>query len=161
MSKAKENETEDPRGFDAESLRINPMDLNTEFVELPPRLAYWNQRLADATESAMEAKAIRDREEARGLLSVKEKARLKGDKLTVDEVRAAVAGKEDVQEAQDLYIVKEAERFRLKGIVDAIIAKKDMLQSLGAKVRAEMMADPSIREMFSSGTALDFGGSQD
>lgn len=143
--------------FEADSVAIDPLDLNREFTELPPQLAYWNAQLANATQASMEAKAQKDREEARVLLLVKETSRLSKDKLTVAEVEAKVNLNEDVQDTQDIYIEKEAERLRLKGIVDSIHAKRDMLQSLGAKIRVEMMADPAVREMMAGGTVLEYG----
>jgi hypothetical protein len=143
--------------FEADSVAIDPLDLNREFTELPPQLAYWNAQFANATQASMEAKAAKDREEARVLLLVKETAKLSKDKLTVAEVEAKVNLNEDVQDTQDIYIEKEAERLRLKGIVDSVHAKRDMLQSLGAKIRVEMMADPAVREMMSGGTAMEYG----
>lgn len=146
--------------FEADSVAIDPLDLNREFTELPPQLAYWNAQLATATQSSMEAKAAKEREEARVLLLVKETAKLSKDKLTVAEVEAKVTMNEDVQDTQDIYIEKEAERLRLKGIVDSIHAKRDMLQSLGAKIRVEMMSDPNVRDMMSGGTGLEYGSNE-
>lgn len=150
---------EDLAVFEADTASIDPMDLNREFCELPPRLAYWNAQLAAATQRAMEAKADLETERARQLLEVREGCKLAGGKApTVDEVNAQVLLHEDVQDAQAIYIEKEAERLRLKGIVDSLLTKRDMLQSLGAKLRVEMMADPVLRDQIAAASGVSFGG---
>jgi hypothetical protein len=146
--------------FEESSVSIDPLNLNREYTELPPQLAYWNAQLASATEATMEAKAAMEREKARILLLVKETAKLSKDKLTVAEADARVSLNEDVQDTEDIYIEKEAERLRIKGIVDSIHTKRDMLQSLGAKLRIEMMADPAVREKMAGGTIVDYGDEQ-
>jgi hypothetical protein len=146
--------------FEVNSVGIDPLDLNKEFTELPPQLAYWNAQYARATKEAMQAKASKEREEARVLLLVRETAKLSKEKITLPEVDARVSLNEDVQDAQDIYLEKEAQRIRVKGIVDAILTKRDMLQSLGAKVRVEMMADPTVRDMMSGGTIIEYGNKE-
>lgn len=148
----------DLEDFAAESVDIDALDLNREYCELPPRLAYWNAQLADATRVSMVAKAEWEAERARRLLEAREDARSEKSKPTVDEINAAVMLDEDVSDAHAVYIEKEADRLRVKGIVDAIICKRDMLQSLGAKLRIEMAADPVLREQMAGRSALDFGG---
>lgn len=143
--------------FTADSVKIDPVDLNREFCELAPRLAFWNARLADATEKAMETKADLEMERARKLLEVREELRLNKDKATVDEVNAKVLLDDDVSDAHAVYIGAEAERIRTKGIVEAILCKRDMLQSLGAKIRAEMAGDPILRSQLAGASGMEFG----
>ena len=49
------------------------------------------------------------------------------------------------QETALALVEADVDRQRCRGIVDAISTKKDMLQSLGAKLRAEMGSDPMVR----------------
>lgn len=149
---------EDLAVFEAETVAIDPMDLNREFCELPPRLAYWNAQLAAATHKSMAAKADLDAERARRLLEVREIAKAAGGKApTVDEVNAQVLLHDDVQDAHSVYIENEAERLRVRGIVDSLLTKRDMLQSLGAKLRVEMMADPVLRDQIAAASGITFG----
>lgn len=147
--------------FTADSVRIDPVDLNREFCELPPRLAFWNARLADATEKALETKADLETERARKLLEVREELRTAKEKATVDEVNAKVLLDDDVSDAHAVHIGAEAERLRVKGIVEAILCKRDMLQSLGAKIRAEMQGDPVLRSQLAGASGMEFGGDGD
>jgi hypothetical protein len=41
----------------------------------------------------------------------------------------------------------EADRLRLRGIVEAYNAKRDMIISLGANLRLEMLNDPQVRKL--------------
>lgn len=145
--------------FAEESFAIDPVDLNREFCELAPRLAFWNAQLAEATKKSMIAKAEWDAESARKLLEAREEARLDPKaKLTVDEVNAKVLLDDDVSDAHAVWIEAEAERVRLRGIVEAVLCKRDMLQSLGAKLRAEMQGDPVLRSQMAGATGMEFGG---
>lgn len=145
--------------FAEESFEIDPVDLNREFCELAPRLAFWNAQLAEATKKSMIAKAEWDAEAARKLLESREEARLDPkSKVTVDEINAKVLLDDEVSDAHAVWIEAEAERVRLRGIVEAVLCKRDMLQSLGAKLRAEMQGDPVLRSQMAGATGMEFGG---
>lgn len=141
--------------FDLRQVEIDPLNLDKEFMELPGWLAYWNQQLADAIEATMLAKAELEREEANKTLWYRSQAEFDKKKLTVDAINAKVIDHEDVVMARQIYIERDAQRLRIKGIVDAIIAKKDMLQSLGAKLRAEMSGDLALREQMAGASAQE------
>lgn len=136
-----------------EDFIINPLDLNTEFCEFPAKIAYWNARYADCVQAAMVAKAEWEREKARLTLSIHSNAEYEKKRITVAQVEAQVMQDEDVQDAHMIYIEREAERLRCRGTVDALITKRDMLQSLGAKLRIEMQADPAVLDGVSGNTA--------
>lgn len=145
--------------FAEESFEIDPVDLNREFCELAPRLAFWNAQLAEATKKSMIAKAEWDAEAARKLLESREEARLDPkSKVTVDEINAKVLLDDEVSDAHAVWIEAEAERVRLRGVVEAVLCKRDMLQSLGAKLRAEMQGDPVLRSQMAGATGMEFGG---
>lgn len=145
--------------FTEDTVSIDPLDLNREFVELAPRLAYWNAQLAEATRKSMLAKIEHDRARAGKLVELRETLRSGTDprlaKATVDEIDARVTLDDDVADAQIVYVRLEGERLRIKGIVDAILCKRDMLQSLGAKLRAEMAGDPVLRSQLAARTGLE------
>jgi hypothetical protein len=143
--------------FNEDSIRIDPMDLNRAYCELPGQLAYWNGQLADLTHKAMLAKADHEADRARATLAIREADRLDKGKMTVGEVDAKVLLDTEVQDAQMVWIEAEAARLRVRGVVDALLAKRDMIQSLGAKLRAEMWADPVLRDQMAAATAMEFG----
>lgn len=142
--------------FERESVRIDPLQLNREYCRLPGQLAYWNAQLAEATEKAMEAKASFDRQRAITLLQKREEVVFAQLKRTVAEVDAMVTEDDDVVVAHACHVDAEARRMRVKGVVDAVHCKRDMLQSLGAKLRVEMEADPLLREQLAGRSAIDF-----
>jgi hypothetical protein len=127
------------------SVDIDPADLNEEFIRAPGHIAYWNQQYADAHREHGVAKIEYDRAWAQ--LYCQLRADFEGRKpaITVDALKAMVDQDPDIYEKQMQVVVTDAERIRLRGIVDAVVAKKDMLQSLGAKLREEMRGDPVLR----------------
>lgn len=143
--------------FEVSSITIDPLDLNREFQELPPRLSYWNAKLAEASEASMRTKAELERARARAYLEEKEVASAEGRKPTIAELEARVVLNAGVTQAHDAFILAEGERLRLKGIVGAVLSKRDMLQSLGAKLRVEMMADPALRQQLAGASDMELG----
>ncbi len=148
------------RAFEETSVAIDLANFNQELIDFPPLVAYWNAQLAVATRTSMQAKADKEREEARMRLLYKSNAELERKKLTVADLEAKVTDNKDVQVMQDLYIEAEAERIRIRGIVDTLGVKRDMLQSLGAKLRVEMQSDPIVREQMAGATAAGFAGKE-
>ena len=69
-----------------------------------------------------------------------------GAKITVDMVKAAIDSHDDYVAAQRKTIDAEVEKNECFGRLDAIRSKRDMIVSLGAQIRAEMQADPTVRE---------------
>lgn len=122
---------------------INQNDLNAEFIRVASDLAFWTKRFAEAYEDMARKKADYERQRAYTWMSLKEGA---VKRMTREDLEAAVLQDEDVSDAHVVYVVAESKRLKLRGVVDAIQTKKDMLQSLGAKLRAEMMSDPVLRE---------------
>jgi len=138
--------------FLCESVKIDSSDLNKEFIEFPARLAYWNQLFADATESYLKSKA--DWEVAKAATRFRLRGiplRQTGKLPTMDDLDALVTLDEEVRDVHLAYVMADVDRVRIRGIVESLAAKKDMLQSLGAKVRAEMERDPTVRERMMAG----------
>lgn len=128
-----------------DSIRIEPVALQEEYVRMPADLAYWNARFASAYERFATTKVQLSRLEA--LKRIEHRERLLADtpKVTESMVEAAVAGDPSVQEIQDDLIAAEVDKVRMNGVVDAVRTKRDMLVSVGAHVRAEMQHDPMVR----------------
>lgn len=133
-----------------ESVNIDPDTLNEEFVRLPAAVAYWNKQLSDATLAANMAKLDFDREWARMFCMLRDRP-VSGRAPAVEALKAMCDQDDDLYALQADVIVKEAERLRLRGICEAVLAKRDMIQSLGAKLREEMRGDPMLRQARASG----------
>ena len=131
--------------YKKESLEIEPMALQEEFVRLPSDLSYWSSRYADAFGTWKRAELASKQVYARRLLDLREEMKTAGVKATVGEVGAAVEADGQYLQARGLEITAEEEKVRLWGVVEALRAKKDMLVQLGSHARMEMQNDPTIR----------------
>lgn len=124
---------------------IDPLALDEEFVRMPADLAYWNEQYAQAIRDHLYAKHEYDKVRAAVMIELREDAAATGAKLTVADLEARVVLDDRVDAAHIAMIESEAHKAHMRCRADAVMAKRDMLQSLGAKVRAEMN-DPIIRE---------------
>lgn len=137
---------DDIEDYYAECVAINEHDLDSEYKRVAADLSFWNARYADAVEAHGNAKREYEETKARASIEIRETAAGRGDKVTNPEVDAKVLLDPDVQDTHILLISAEANLKRARGRVDAIVTKKEMLQSLGAKLRLEMAHDPAVRE---------------
>lgn len=124
------------------SVSIHPADLQDEFVRLPADYAYWSGQYADALERHLLAESAMDNEHAR-LYLLRSIDTTK--KFTVEFLKASIQAEPTYQGREKEFILSKVEVTRLRGVLDAIQAKRDMLQQLGARVREEMRHDPIIR----------------
>jgi len=139
-------------------VEIHPEDLDTEFQRLPGDVAYWGERYSNAVEFALRAKLDLDVIKAKLHLEIKEDALASGSKMTVGDLDARVHADPAYVDAAARLVTAEAEKQRMRSRVDAVNAKRDMLQSLGAKIRVQMMADPVVREQVAAGRLGKDGG---
>jgi len=136
----------DPEEYLRECITLDDFALDEEFVRMPADMAYWNGQYADALRGYMLAKLAHDRNAARLHLRVKaSNEEGGGKKATVGDLEAMVLTDDSYQETALALLEADVERVRLRGVCDAIATKRDMLQSLGAKLRAEMAGDPMVR----------------
>jgi len=135
-----------------EAVSIDGENINGEFIRLSADLAYYHAAHAEAVREANLGKLASKNLE--GHLKIAFRAQLEdaGRKVTIPEVDSAVQSDPDYQQSLIDEINLEYEKIRLAGIIDAIRAKKDMLVSYGAQMRAEMQADPFIRTSSDSQT---------
>jgi hypothetical protein len=135
---------------DSEYTSIDPLNLNEEFARFPGQLAHANACVAEALDAFMVEKLRLERIEAR--LTIEWRERLmddatagKGRAPSVDGVRARVV---DDQRYVDAYVARneaEVAYVHARGSAEAVRAKKDMLVSLGANIRAELDGSPHLR----------------
>lgn len=127
--------------------KIDPLQLNDEYIRLPADLAHWNARLAEATEAQLEAELVFERTEAKLFIGWREQLAMEaGAKVTESTVKERVHDDPRYADARMKMIEAEVALKRVRGVVDAIGAKKEMLISLGAHVRKEMDGSPAVRQ---------------
>jgi hypothetical protein len=138
--------TEKLEAFLRKCVRIDPLDLSQEFVQLSGQLAYWNDRYADALREFLTAKV--DLEVLKGQLQplVRQALLDAGGKTTEAQVASVIETHDEVIDAKHRLVDAEVDKNRLFGSLDAIRSKKEMLISLGAHMRAEMGHDPLLRD---------------
>lgn len=124
---------------------INPDQIDLEFMRLPGDLAYFGQIFAEACEALNELELKLEVYEARTSLTIREARGMMGERVTNDTVAARMRGSAEWQALREKVIEAEADKLRAKIDLDAVIAKKDMLISLGAYMRAQANGDPAIR----------------
>lgn len=132
-----------------DSVNVNAFSLNDEFVRVSADLAYWGAKFTEAHKTFLKSKLNLDVGEARLLIEVRERLTIEGKKPTESVVDAGVKSCIDYQALRIKHIDAEVERDRIRLILDAVRAKKDMLVSIGATVRAEMSGDPYLRKSMS------------
>jgi hypothetical protein len=127
------------------AVTILPEAIQEEFVRVPADLAYWGEQYSVAVSDHLHAKNARETTHARLMVEKRAAAQVTGGKLTVGDLEAAVATDPTYQEVVVAEIEAEARKAAMRTRVDAVHAKKEMLISLGAQLRAEMGADPLTR----------------
>jgi len=129
-----------------ECVQIDRHDLQGEFMRVAADLAYWNEQYAVAYGAHTRSKLEAERIEAELRIAVRERLEDAGKKTTESMVDANVTRHKTYLAARAAQIDAEEAKVRLGGYLDAIRAKREMLISLGAMVRSEMRADPTILE---------------
>lgn len=129
------------------AVSLDPQDLQSEFVNHTATYALWATRAVDASIKAARAKAHRDRVHARLYQEIREGVLdASGKRLTEAGIEAMIESSADYQTA--LSMEQEATEFSkvLHAIVEPLRGKKDMIVGLGANYRAELGADPSLKQ---------------
>jgi hypothetical protein len=120
-------------------------DIDAEFRALSSDVYYVGALWADAQRNAAQAKVALDVALATSRRMVTEVLQAEGSKTTERAIDAEVDLDPDVHRARLYLLDMEHEEAKVRALVDALRAKKDMLVSLGAHIRAEMQGDITIR----------------
>jgi hypothetical protein len=137
---------EDRQEFLRACLEINPTDLNQEFIKVPGEIAHWNEQFANATYAHATAKLTYEREYARLFVELRNTLDPNTKKPpSLELLKAMCDADEDLGELAHDMNLKDADRIHIRGLVDAVVRKADMLQSLGAKIREEHRGDAGLR----------------
>lgn len=124
-----------------------PSSLNAELFAFPEAMARWGFRLSEATREFNLATLRAEDcwaaalENAKGVLG----PTTRGKVSQADYERFARQNNE-WRSAELARIHAEAKTGRLKSVMNGLAAKREALMSLGANLRAELLADPSLRD---------------
>lgn len=130
--------------YEHDSVTIDDLDLENELTRVPADLAYWNARYSQALKQHLEAKLEAHRVQAACRIRLRTQLEgRKGKGPTVDEVKDGAQVDEQAYEAELAEIAAEAERARLRGVCEAVSARKDALQTKAANLRREMESTPA------------------
>lgn len=135
-----------------EDLRIDPMNLSTDFCEQPAKFAYWATVAAQARALVDRARLKVDQMEEnikKSLMGeldaeVRQTMELDGVKITEAKVQSNIythpkyiAAMEELQVARAELVELQEQSTMMDVAKDAMNQRKDMLISLGAQIRAE------------------------
>jgi hypothetical protein len=124
---------------------ITPEAIQEEFVRVPADLAYWTKRFADASKAAAAAKVHRGKMRAFLYLEHRERLLIDVGKPSEAHIDSCITCDDRMAQAEAALVDAEARKAELWGFVEAVRAKREMLVSLGAQLRAELQNDPVIR----------------
>lgn len=125
---------------------VMPEALQEEFVRVSGDLSYWSRRYSLAHRAKLLAEVRRKQVIAEQYFAIKERLIKETGKGTAKDVEYAIELDERVQESKAAEIEADFEKEQIKGTLDAIRSKRDMLVSVGAQIRAEMAQDPFIKK---------------
>lgn len=127
-----------------ECVGIDRHNLNDEFCRVSADYAFWADRYSELDGQLIRAKAGLDEAKARADADVRSALFARGEKATETKVEHLVNISSVVMGAVGQLASVTTNRTRVKGILEAIATKRDMLVSLGATIRAERQADPTL-----------------
>jgi len=140
-AKAQEDDADDTA-----DVHIDPLLIQKEYIMLPGQLAHRNAAFAVAYEDYLESDLEYDRITARLRIFYREVIEAEGGKSTEGAIKDRVETDQRWINAKLNRIDAEVTMVQAKGKVEALRAKKDMLVSVGAHIRAELGGDPSLRD---------------
>lgn len=94
--------------------------------------------------ASIEAQKEAEKESGKKKAAPKSPAKAKGP--TVDDLKAMTDQHPDVRAAVEAELLSEAEYDYLRGVMETLRTKREMLVSLGAHIRAEMGTNPNMRD---------------
>lgn len=155
--------------YTIQCVMLDDTDLDGEFSRVAADLAYWNAVYAQALREYLTQKAAVKQVRARRFVELRVElmqadlaeedddtappapAKAKAPKrsatprVTDGRVQTAVDCDAEVVDAEMALIEAEVAKVQAQNHADEVLAKKDALQSIGARVRRELDADPEVR----------------
>lgn len=122
---------------------IDPADMEGEMVRSPELLARVNEQLATASRAMALADLHVDRVEALAFIDLQaDPDPMTGKKRSDEKTKRELAARPEVVAAREKHVEAEARWKGLLGLSQALQRKCDMLTSIGARINAEIRANP-------------------
>lgn len=128
-----------------DSVNIDDFAMDEEFKRVAADIAYWNARYSEAVKAHQVAKLEAKLEKSAAWKRAREAVELRGEKLTDKGIEAEAETDQLWVDKRMAEIDAEALSKKIGGFAEAVAAKKDMLQSLGARLRVELEGDAHVR----------------
>ena len=124
------------------AVSVDANDIENDMVKLSAQLARFNYLLTQALRASLTAKMNLEIGEARMHLMHRASLEQLGHKTTEKLLESLVRDDPNYTILREALIVADVERERLRGITSAIMAKREMLVTIGNRINAELRADP-------------------
>lgn len=142
MAKLKDLEIDD---YLKDCVDLKPEFINEEYGRMSGDFAYWNEKFSAANRGLLQAEWREEKVQAQLYLAKKEAP--EGKKPPTEAAVDAMVKTDPAYEQAHLDVISlQAERDYLKGILETLRTKREMLVSAGAQLREEMKGDPLIRD---------------
>ncbi len=128
-------------------VQLDRVNIEEEMGRIVARMARWNERLADAEEATSVAKATLKETEAELYLFYHQALTDAGYKVTERLIESKIQTDPRWRGASHHLVACESMRKRVEGRAHVMRAKKDMVWSLSAHIRAELGGDPQTRRL--------------
>lgn len=145
-TKKRKQEVDDDIEFLERVVSIDVTQITEHFISVPAELAYFNERYAETVRGQLEAKSACDNARATAYCTIKTEYEEEGKKITEAALSAQIELDPAYTEAKIAFVDAETKKQQARGRVEAVHAKKDMLISLGAHLRAEL-SDPMVKRI--------------
>lgn len=128
-----------------DATKLNPADLSNEMTVQASTFAYYSTQLAKAERQVDRFKMRRDLAYAKCDRNIRDSAAEEGTKLTEKQIEQQVNRSRAYVSACDQYSESKEVAAVIKGCVDSLRHKRDMLIQMGLMQREEMKGELSIR----------------
>ncbi len=126
-----------------EALDITTTTVHEHYTRMPSELSYFNELYAKAVRRFLQSKVRYEQARAAAYLNIRQEHEEAGQKITEAKLSNLVEIDEEVMQLRLILAEAESGKQEARGRCEALHAKKEMLISLGAHLRAEM-SDPTL-----------------
>ena len=121
-----------------ECVSIDQANLQEECQRIAADYAYWSEKCAKAQQTYLLRKMERQRMWAQTKIELRETLTMQGERVTEARLDTEIEVNDEYCAAKEMEVISEVEYVKLKGYLEAIKTKREMLISLGAHLRQEM-----------------------
>ena len=143
-----------------ECVHLDPYFLDEEFARVSGDFARWNELYVEAHERYLKARLHSVRTRASRAMHIRRNIKLyaavNGNiKITESSLADMITLDPEVVTAEDVLVMADRERTRIRGILSALSRKSEAMVTIGANQRAEKNAPSHMRSIATRGSAED------